>query len=182
MIYCITGMPGSGKSIVSETARSMGITVLNMGDVIRDEAKSRGIAITPESLGALMLRLRKEEGSNVVAKKCLEKARNNKPPIVIEGVRSLEELSYLRANEEVFLIAVHASPKTRYERLLKRGRPDDPKDWATFEARDMRELGVGIGSVIALADLVFINEGPIPDLVDSVRRFFGGALVGKSKD
>jgi len=38
----------------------------------------------------------------------------------------------------------------------------------------MRELGVGLGSVIALADLVLINEGPIPDLVDSAKRIFSG--------
>jgi len=179
VIYCITGMPGSGKSVVSETARSMGFTVLNMGDVIRDEAKSRGIPVTPESLGALMLDLRKEQGENVVAKKCLEKARKSRPPIVIEGVRSLDELSYLRSNEEVFLIAVHASPKTRFERLLRRGRADDPKDWKTFEERDMRELGVGLGSVIALADLVLINEGPIPELVASAGRLFSGEIHGK---
>ncbi len=157
----------------------MGIAVLNMGDVIREEAKSRGVPITPESLGALMLLLRMEEGKNVVVKRCLEKARNNMPPIVIEGIRSLDELNYLKSNEEVFLIAVHASPKTRFERLLKRGREDDPKDWKTFEERDMRELGVGLGSVIALADLVFINEGPIPELIDSVRRFFSGEVYGK---
>ncbi|MDH7555930.1 MAG: AAA family ATPase, partial [Candidatus Methanosuratincola sp.] len=89
MIYCITGMPGSGKSVVSDTARLMGFTVLNMGDVIRDEARARGIPITPESLGALMLDLRREHGNSVVAKKCLERVRNNGSPIVIEGVRSL---------------------------------------------------------------------------------------------
>jgi len=180
MIYCITGMPGSGKSVVSDTARLMGFTVLNMGDVIRDEAKARGIPITPESLGALMLDLRREHGNSVVAQKCLERIRNNRSPIVIEGVRSLDELNYLRSNEEVFLIAVHASPKTRFERLLKRGRADDPKDWRSFEERDMRELGVGLGSVIALADLVLINEGPIPELVDSVKRIFSGEVHGKS--
>ncbi|RWX74024.1 MAG: Dephospho-CoA kinase archaeal, predicted [Candidatus Methanosuratincola subterraneus] len=174
VIYCITGMPGSGKSVVSDTARLMGLTVLNMGDVIRDEARARGIQITPESLGALMLDLRREHGNSVVAKKCLERAPKNGSPIVIEGIRSLDELNYLRSNEDIFLIAVHASPKTRFERLLKRGRADDPKDWKSFEERDMRELGVGLGSVIALADLVLINEGPIPDLVDSAKRIFSG--------
>ncbi|BDZ71194.1 AAA family ATPase [Methanobacterium petrolearium] len=34
----VTGMPGSGKSIVSRTAESLGMKVVRMGDVIRDEA------------------------------------------------------------------------------------------------------------------------------------------------
>lgn len=178
MIYCITGMPGSGKSLVSETAKSMGMTVLNMGDVIREEARSRGVEITPESLGLLMLKLREEEGEGVVAKRCLERARGSAPPIVIEGVRSLEELAYFRSSGEVLVVAVHASPKTRFKRLLRRGREDDPRDWKTFEERDLRELRVGLGSVIALADLVLVNEGPKTELVSSAKRLFGGGKVG----
>ncbi|MDI9644745.1 MAG: AAA family ATPase [Candidatus Verstraetearchaeota archaeon] len=178
MIYCITGMPGSGKSLVSEAAKSMGLTVLSMGDVIRDEAKSRGIAITPESLGSLMLRLREEEGEGVVAKKCFERAKGMGTPVVVEGLRSLEELTYFRESGDVLVVAVHASPKTRFKRLLKRGREDDPKDWKTFEERDMRELRVGLGSVIALADVVLVNEGPIPELVSSAKLLFGGGSIG----
>lgn len=170
-------MPGSGKSVVSATARSLGLKVVVMGDVIREEAESRGIEKTPRSLGDLMLALRKEEGNDVVAKRCLSKV-SGEDVAVIEGVRSLEELNYFRRNAQVCLLAVHASPNTRFQRLLKRGRPDDPKDLATFNERDMRELQVGIGSVIALADKVFINEGTMEELINSVREFFEREMRG----
>ena len=61
-IICLTGMPGSGKSVVANVARSMGIPVLVMGDVVRDEAKKRGIELTPDNLTRLALQLRKEHG------------------------------------------------------------------------------------------------------------------------
>jgi len=174
LIFCITGMPGSGKSVVSEAAKSVGIKVVSMGDVIREEAEGRGIEKSPSSIGNLMLQLRNEEGKDAVAKRCLKKALGASPDSIIEGVRSLEELDYFRSQAEVCLIAVHASPRTRFERLLKRGRSDDPKDWETFRERDMRELKVGIGSVIAMADKVFINEGSLPDLGEAVKEFFRG--------
>lgn len=171
MIFCITGMPGSGKSIISDTAKSLGFKVVNMGDVIREEAAARGIAKTPATLGALMLKLRKEEGNDVVAKRCLANIKNE-PLSVIEGVRSMDELTYFKKNSKVCLVAVHASPATRFERLLKRGRPDDPKDIKTFRGRDLRELIVGLGSVIALADKVFVNEGTVEDLQRYAKKFF----------
>ena len=163
MIICITGMPGSGKSIVAEQAAKTGYRVIAMGEVVREAARSRGIEESPKSLGALMLCLRREEGKDVVAKRCLSRAQKGGPSL-IEGVRSLDELHFFQKNAPVFLIAVHASPASRYQRLLRRGRPDDPKDYETFRKRDSRELRVGIGSVIALADTMLVNEGPVGNL------------------
>lgn len=176
-LFCITGMPGSGKSVVSETARSLGLNVVIMGDIIREEAEVRGIKRTPESLGRLMLKLRKEEGNDVVAKRCLAKLSHTEVAVV-EGLRSIEELNFFRRNTKVCLVAVHASPLARFRRLLERGRPDDPKDLKTFNERDMRELQVGIGSVIALADKVFINESTLEDLINSVKEFFKREACG----
>jgi len=56
------------------------------------------------------------------------------------------------------LVAVHASPRERFRRLKSRGRPDDPTTWEEFVERDMRELELGIGNVIALADVMIVNE------------------------
>ena len=38
----ISGLPGSGKSLVSEIAAKKGAAVVSMGDIIREEAKKRG--------------------------------------------------------------------------------------------------------------------------------------------
>ena len=55
-------------------------------------------------------------------------------------------------------MAVHASPARRYELLRERGRRDDPLSQEMFLERDLRELGVGIGSAIALADETVSNQ------------------------
>ena len=66
-------------------------------------------------------------------------------------------------------MTIHASPKTRFQRLLSRNRSDDPKTWDTFSERDARELDVGLGHVIALADVVLLNEGTITELQSTFR-------------
>ena len=38
----ISGLPGSGKSLVSEIAAKKGAAVVSMGDIKREEAKKRG--------------------------------------------------------------------------------------------------------------------------------------------
>ena len=38
-IIGVTGLPGSGKSVVSRTAKRLNIPIIRMGDVIREEAK-----------------------------------------------------------------------------------------------------------------------------------------------
>jgi dephospho-CoA kinase len=61
------------------------------------------------------------------------------------------------------LVAVHASPKRRFSLLKERGRKDDPVSREMFVQRDERELGVGIGRAIALADEIIPNEHVTPE-------------------
>jgi len=172
-VIAIVGMPGSGKAIVSRVASSRSIPVLVCGDVVREETKRRGLAPTPENTGKVMLAIRQEEGPAVVAKRLIPKIESTHAPlVVVEGVRSMAEVEALRRNHMVVVVAVHASPKTRYERLAARGRSDDPKSWEEFADRDARELGVGIGDVIALAQEMLINETSFEDLTATSEAVF----------
>lgn len=165
-VIAIVGMPGSGKSLVSKIAASRGIPILVGGDIIREETEKRGLAPTPENMGDVMLALRGEEGLAVVAEKLIPKiASSSSPVVVVEGVRSIAEVDALKKEHTVAIVAVHASPRTRYERLIRRGRSDDPKNWDEFVERDSRELGVGIGSVIALAEEMLVNEASTDELM-----------------
>ncbi|MCS7097052.1 MAG: AAA family ATPase [Candidatus Methanomethylicia archaeon] len=165
-IICITGMPGAGKTTVNEIIKKkFNLPIIVMGDVIREEAKIRGIPQTSENLSLLMLKMRKEMGANIVALKCIETMKNIESDfIVIEGVRNLEEVEEFKKLGKVIVIVVHSSPRTRFQRLTSRGRSDDPKTWEEFCLRDLRELDIGIGKVIALADEVIVNEENIENL------------------
>ena len=170
LLVGVVGMPGSGKSIVSDVARELGFHVIVMGDAVRAEARRRGLEPTGEAMRKLMLELRAKKGPAVVAELCFPLINSAGELVLIEGIRSLHEVeAFKKRYGSLFLIAVHSSPKTRFERLITRGRPDDPSDWEEFCERDRTELSVGIGSAIALADYVLVNEGPIEELKEKTR-------------
>lgn len=165
-LIIMTGMPGAGKSEVADAFRREGVPVIVMGDVIRNEVKKRGLEETPENNKMVMLELREKEGAGAVAKYCIDDLRDiDSSLVVIEGCRSLAEINvFEKCADNVLIVCVHSSPKTRYQRLCKRSRDDDPKDWDTFRERDIREISVGLGGVIALSDIMMVNNGSIDEL------------------
>lgn len=169
----VTGLPGSGKSIVARVAKNMGINVIRMGDVIRDEAEKRNAEI-----GETAVKLREEYGKYVVAERCVEiikehlheETAGNELKFMIEGLRSPHEVKIFEKNFKSFkVIAVHSSPKTRFTRLKRRKRADDSSDLSEFKKRDNRELKFGIGNVIATSNYMVVNEGPIWKFKNSIR-------------
>jgi dephospho-CoA kinase len=174
----LVGMPGSGKSVAAEVARKLGFTVLVMGDVVREELVKRGLKATPATLGRVMVELRAEEGAAVVAKKTIAKMMRVKSQrLIVDGVRSLAEVEEFKQQFPEFkLVAIHSSPDTRFHRIFTRRRSDDASDRRVFTTRDRRELTVGIGSAIALADYVLINEDTLAHFKTRVRAFFEEAV------
>jgi dephospho-CoA kinase len=151
-------MPGAGKSTIAEGLQSKGYEIINMGNAVREEAKNRNLESTRENLGKLMLELREKNGPGAIAelvKSQIESSTSN--VILIDGVRSNDEIQILRKFGIVKLLAIHASTDTRFNFLQKRGRSDDPQTKEHFEERDNREMGVGISNSIALSDYAISN-------------------------
>lgn len=180
LFILITGMPGSGKSIVVEEARNFNLPVYVMGDVVREETMRRYGVVTHELMVQTSKILREERGEEIVALKTIERTKPCERVVVIDGVRSLREVEVFKRYGEVVIVAVHASPRTRFERLLKRNRPGDPSTYEEFYKRDIVELNFGLGSVIALADVIIINEGDINETKAKAREIFKN-LIEKAR-
>ena len=176
IVVGLAGMPGSGKSLVVETARKIGYAIVVMGDVIREETAKRGLVLTPQNVGKVMLQLRADGGVTVVAQKCIPKIEAQaSAKVLVDGLRSLYEVEAFKAHFAKFsLVAMHASPETRFTRLSNRHRSDDPSGWEVFGDRDMRELSVGLGNVIAMAEQMIVNDNSVeeikPKVVETLRR------------
>lgn len=176
----VVGMPGSGKSVVSTLARELGLPVVVMGDIVREEVTRRGLSPTPENVGKVMLEIRNDFGDVVVAERCQPQIESYDSPVVlIEGIRSWKEVEFLKEKYPSFqLITVHSSPETRLKRLRKRMRSDNSKDQDLFDMRDRRELEVGIGSAIAIADHVFVNEDDLEAFRNEVKTYLLNVISG----
>lgn len=166
-IVAITGMPGAGKSTAAQALFKEGWKRVVMGDVIREETKRRGLEPDAKNTGEVMKRLRSERGEAAVADLCLQAiAKAGAEKVVVDGIRSVAEVEAFRRKADVMLVAIDASPSRRFELLRERGRSDDPLTREMFEERDLRELGVGIGEAIALADVTISNERTTPEKLE----------------
>ena len=161
-------MPGAGKSTIANGLKSKGFEIINMGDAVREEAKKRNLEPTANNLGRLMLELREKNGPGAIADLILDKINHAiSDIIVIDGIRSNEEIQVLRKIGNVKILSIHASTDTRYTFLSKRGRTDDPQTKDNFNDRDQREISVGISAPIALADETISNNNlTINELVE----------------
>jgi len=156
-ILLVTGMPGAGKEELLNVARSMDIPFLRMGDIVREFHATSGAAEQGLSVGQVANGEREKHGKDIWAKRAIERMSGDL--FLVDGCRSLDEVySYKGLSDQVYIIGVHAPRMVRYERLVRRGREDAPKDIAEFDERDNRELGWGLGSVIALSDILIVND------------------------
>lgn len=166
LMLCVVGMHGCGKSVFLSVAQEYNYTVVSMGDAVRAETARRGLP--PEHHGEVAKALREEHGLGVVAHLVLDTITAG---CIVDGVRGLEEITVFKGYYPVDILAVHASPRTRFYRVRKRQRAGDPTSWEAFKERDYRELTFGIGDVIALADYMLINESTKEQFERACRAF-----------
>ena len=158
------GLPGSGKSSSIDAIRDLG-EVVTMGDVVRNEARKRGIELNDDNLGKIARELREKHGPEILAEKCVELINNiNSEVVFIDGVRSVFEVNVFKKSWKFPLIAINLDDKSRFKRLSERGRSDDPKSIEELKERDKREVGFGLEDVINRADYIVFNSSTIEDL------------------
>lgn len=167
------GMPGSGKEEFLIAASITGIPFLRMGDIVREYHSKRDPEDADLTIGAFANIERERHGFDIWAKRATEKMYGD--IFMIDGCRSMDEVrAYLGITSDVHIVAIFASPKIRYDRLVKRGREDAPKDLEEFRKRDEREISWGLAETMVLADKMIINESSLDDFKDEVVRTMKG--------
>jgi dephospho-CoA kinase len=164
LIVAITGMPGAGKSTAAKALEARGFKRIVMGDVIREETRRRGLEPDEKNTAKVMLELRERYGPGAVAEVCVRSLKTMKEDaVVIDGIRSPAEVEVFTRLGRVRLIAIHASRERRFKLLTERGRSDAPTSRDSFDERDKRELSIGVGDAVALADESLSNEHATPE-------------------
>jgi dephospho-CoA kinase len=164
MIIGLTGRIAAGKGVVKDYFMKLGFQYATFSDAVRKEAMTRGIEITREKLQDLGDEIRKKEGAGAWAKRLLADLDLNKN-IVVDGIRNPGEISELRKHKDFFLISVDAPQKIRFNRVLSRAKPSDPKTWKDFLLIDERDfgdktnlLGQQVGACMNLANFKIVND------------------------
>lgn len=166
-VVSIVGMAGSGKSEVAKVFESNGFKKIRFGDITDEEIRKRGLELNEENERYIRQQLRKEHGMAAYAKLNLPNidALLKSSDVVIDGLYSWEEYTLLknRYGDRFYVVAVWASPRTRYQRLMN--RPVRPLTTQEAASRDIAELeNTNKGGPIAMADFTIINESSLEDL------------------
>ena len=176
MIIGLTGSKAGGKGVVSEILKEKEFLYESLSDRVREEAVKRGIEnYTVKDLQNIGDELRREFGEGILAKKTLEKIDVNKN-YIIDGLRNTGEIEELKKFGGFVLIAIDASQKIRFERILKRARGSDPKDWESFLEMDERDIrskeksGQEVGNCMEMADIKIMNDASLEELKEKIRK------------
>lgn len=172
-VIAFVGLPLSGKTTASKVAEDMGIPVICMGDVVRDEAKRRNLPLTDEVLGKIANELREKEGMDAIAKRCIPLIREKGKDfgvVVVDGVRGIAEVeTFKKAFDDFILIAIDSPLELRFQRALKRKRSDDIESIEELRERDRRELSWNLGKALEVADFTVENRESLEDFREKIR-------------
>ena len=168
VIIGLTGPNGSGKGVLADFLKARSFVYRSLSDEIRQDLERRGLEITRKNLVRVGTELRQKHGQAVLAERVLaslEKDRN----YVIDSIRHPAEVEALRRLGNFTLLRVEAASRTRFERLRRRARENDPRTWEEFLELDRREGGSAdaasqqVDAVARMADHVISNEGRVED-------------------
>jgi len=174
-VIAITGLAGSGKTEAADFFTKKGLTKIRFGEITYEIARKRKIRYSEVTDKKIREEIRRRYGMSAYARLNLAKIKKalKKNDVLIDGLYSFEEYLYLKKRlKSIFLLAIYASPRTRYQRLAKR-KKDRPLKKATARARDMAELkNLNKGTTIALADYTVVNESSKRDLRFALNKIF----------
>jgi len=167
----VVGFPASGKGEFSKIAKTAGIPVIVMGDVIRGEVIKAGLPLTDENLGRTANLLRATGGMDAVARLCVPVIEQEQAPIVlVDGIRGDSEVRVFRGHFPGFILVAIDSPfDMRLTRVNARGRPDDAHTRETLRARDERETAWGLMAALGEADYTISNTGTLDEFAGQVK-------------
>ena len=168
MIIGLTGRIAAGKETLTDFLRKKGFIYLETSKMLTEELGRRGLEINRWNMQNLGDELRENYGPGALMKMLLEKTEPEKN-YIFDSLRNPGEAEFLRKNVKDFiLIAVDAPQKIRFERILKRNKPSDPKTWKEFLKIDNRDffdetnpMGQQVGKCMELADFKIVNDADL---------------------
>ncbi len=171
-VISIVGMAGAGKSEVAGLFEENGFIRIRFGDVTDEEVRKRDLELNEENERSIRELLRKEYGMSAYAILNLSRIdlARKQSDVVIDGLYSWEEYTFLKTyyGEDFYVVAVWASPKTRYARLTDRSNRRLTLEEAANRDRAEAE-NVDKGGPIAMADFTIINESSLKELKEEVK-------------
>jgi dephospho-CoA kinase len=144
-IIGLIGLPGSGKSTIAEYLKSKGFQHIILSDIIKTQMKKKGVVrFNRKNLQEYGNLLREKFGPHALILFASQEINSSKESkFVIDGIRNVGEINYLRKISNVYIYGIKTSKSLRLKRLIKSGRNKDPKTMKLLLDREKRENSLG---------------------------------------
>lgn len=181
IVIGLTGPNAAGKGEAARVLKEMEFAYHSLSDIVREEARSRGLTEGRDDLILVGNELRAGEGPGVLAQRLLPRLGGRD---VIDSIRSPAEVEVLRGVAGFRLLGINAAAATRYERARHRkGRGDAVESLEAFVAKEKEEdtddpNRQRLGATLKLADQVLENDGSLENFERSLRSWLAD-IVGQ---
>lgn len=170
-IIGLGGTNGSGKDTVGHTlALKHNYLFVSVSDLLREEAKKRGVPADRENLRTISAEWRRGQGLGVLVDRAYEvyEGLNDKyDGLIMASLRNAHEADRIHELGGT-MVWVDAAPRVRYDRIQRnaeeRGRlAEDGKTFEQFQAEEAVEMTPPAGS-----DEAVLNMGAVRERCDIV--------------
>jgi dephospho-CoA kinase len=177
-IVGVSGTNGAGKDTLAQLlVERYGFVFVSVSDLLRDEARRRGLPVEREVLGMISAQWRREHGMGVLVDRAIERFTAPHTGVVIASIRNPGEADRIHELGGS-VIWVDAPARVRYERIRARQRAGtDAKTFAAFleeESAEREHSGdeatLSLDAVKARADIFVENAGDRGSFTDAVDR------------
>lgn len=179
IVIALVGMPGAQKSKIGKKIVEKD-TYIELSNYLAYELLDTNKSLTPGNYQLIAKELRSKYGPYVLIEKAINDISKleEEELVIIDGLRTIDEWKWIKSHfNNSYLIAIHASPKTRYNFLLTKAKDikkniqskQPPRTILECEDLDKANLKLGVSTLISLADYMIINESY--SLIDAYDQF-----------
>ncbi|HEX8974232.1 MAG TPA: AAA family ATPase [Patescibacteria group bacterium] len=172
LILGIAGEMGSGKEAISKhLVNTYGAHSHNFSQILSDILERLYLEKTRENLTPLSFALRKNFGEDILAKVMYhDSVEDTADIVVVQGIRRIEDMTFLRQVPEFKFAFVDADMKLRYERVSERREKanDGLMTFDQFKASHQYETELTIPDLRNYADYVLDNNGTYAELYEQI--------------
>lgn len=174
IVIGLVGEMSSGKGTVARhVAEKYGASTYRFSTILRDILDRVYVKHARENIQKLSTFLRQAYGEDLLSKVIYYDVKKDPAPIiVVDGVRRLSDVAYLKEMPGFALIYIDASLETRYRRISERNENADDQT-ITFEAfkkQQEDESESQIRDLKSEADFIIDNNGTQEQLIATIDR------------
>lgn len=162
VIIGLVGQIASGKDITKKyIIQKYGAESVKFSQILRDILARLDVPASRENISALSLSLRQLFGEDIFAKVITRDVKSFESDIVVvDGVRRMEDIEFLKNLPEFSLVSVDALPEIRYQRMKARNENpgDAEKTFEEFLNQQLLETEMTIAGVMKESQYQLTNN------------------------